>query len=242
MSEDIFQEKINWAQIRSELGRNIAKSDAEFEREWEARVGAKATSQISQKWTSASGETSTAQRALDKLIKLGCERERILGRLYQYVGGVPEKVEAVKTGFQRQRDQLLSTAEAYSKAAKKGEQANALLSSLGIDAYNSPEEEMRSYGEFLTSIANTFVKDLASKKVSARDHHLDALVKMIEEVTGTPHYDEIATLVDRVGLAYDPEFTKVEGKEGEEIYEVTTADAIRGRIRRIREYGRPLFG
>lgn len=242
MTKNIFEEEIIWANVLPEIQNHIAKSDAEFEKEWEARIEQKPVSQMPPKSVMATKGSSTAQAALDKLVKLGCERERILGRLYQYVGGAPENVEAVKTGFQRQRDHMLSTAEAYSKTAKMGEQANALLSSLGIDAYNSPEEEMRSYSEFLTSIANTFVKDLASKKVSARDHHLDALVKMIEEVTGTPHYDEIATLVDRVGLAYDPEFTKVEGKEGEEAYEVTTADAIRGRIRRIREYGRPLFG
>ena len=256
MSENVLGEKIDWAQIRLELESNIAKSDAEFEREWEARVGAKATSQISQKWTSASRETSTAQAALDKLVTLGCERERILGRLYQYVGGEPEKVAAVKKDFRWQRDHMLNTADTLIKTANDVEQDFANLAFIGIHEYNPTRaEDMRNCSERLRGWANTFFKDLASERIGARDHHLAALAKMIEKVTGAPHHSEIATLVDRVGLSYDPEFTKVprrkkstdeevtdaettdaETTDEETTHEATTADAIRGRIRRYDQF------
>jgi hypothetical protein len=264
MSKGIFEEEINWAQVIPEIEKHIAKPDAEFEREWEARVGARTSSRISQKWTSASGETSTAQAALDKLVRLGCERERILGRLYQYVGGEPEKVSAVKKAFGWQRDHMLNTSDALIKTANDVEQDFANLAFVGIHESNSPEEDMRSCSESLKRWANTVFKDLASQRVSARDHHLGELAKMIEKVTGAPHYSEIATLVDRVGLAYDPEFTKVtrrkktddeatdaekadaetadaETADAETTYEATTADAIRGRIRRYGQFA-ALFG
>jgi hypothetical protein len=256
MSENVLGEKINWAQIRSELESSIAKSDAEFEREWEARVGAKATSQISQKWTGASPGTSTAQAALDRLVTLGCERERVLGRLYQYAGGQPEKVAAVKKDFRWQRDHMLNTADTLIRTANDVEKDFANLAFIGIHEYNTTlAEDMRSCSERLRGWAKTFFKDLASERISARDHHLAALAKMIEKVTGAPHYSEIATLVDRVGLSYDPEFTKVprrkkstdeeaadtettdaETTDEETTYEATTADAIRGRIQRYSQF------
>jgi hypothetical protein len=256
----IFEEKINWPQVRAEIERHIAKSDAEFEREWEARVGVRTSSQISRKRTTAPKEASTAQAALDKLMTLGCKRERILGRLYQYAGGEPEKVAAVKKDFRWQRDHMLKTADELIKTAKEIEKDFANLAFMGIHEYNTPEEDMRSCSKMLRGWANTVFKDLASDRISAREHHLVALAEMIEKVTGAPHYSEIAILVDRVGLSYDPEFTKVPRRkksadkkvtdagmadakktDEETTYEDTSAEAIRGRIREIRRYKR-LFG
>jgi hypothetical protein len=205
MTKGIFEEETIWAQVIPEIEKHIAKSDADFDREWEGRVETK-RSHISQKGTSASGETSTAQAALDKLVRLGCDPQRIFRLLYMYVGGEPEKIAAVKKGYRWRRDHLLATAEALCATANDVEQANAHLSFEGINVYNSPDRDMRIYGELLKFFANISFKDLGSKRVSARNHHLVALKKMIKEVTGTPHYREIATLVDRVGLAYDPEF------------------------------------
>src|SRR5580704_11538829 len=116
MSKDVLREEIIWAKVIPEIEKHIAKFDAEFQREWEARVGLKVTRQ-SHKGTDPSEETSTAKAALDKLVELGCEREKILCLLYMYVGGDPKKVGAVKKAFAWQRKHLLSTAQALNNTA-----------------------------------------------------------------------------------------------------------------------------
>jgi hypothetical protein len=228
MSKDVLREEIIWAKVIPEIEKHIAKFDAEFQREWEARVGLKVTRQ-SHKGTDPSEETSTAKAALDKLVELGCEREKILCLLYMYVGGDPKKVGAVKKAFAWQRKHLLSTAQALNNTASEVNRAEANLAFMGNDVSNGPADAMRSYSELLKSLADTTFKDLASGRVSARDHHLVELANMIQRVTRARLYKEIAVLVDRVGEAYNPEFRKkTENKK--RTYEYTTPEAIRNRI------------
>lgn len=229
MSKEILREEINWAQVVPEVERHLAKSDEEFAKEWAARIGKKSSGQVAKKSATAPRGTSTAQAALDKLIELGCEREKILRLLYMYVGGDAKKVGAVKKAFGWQRKQLLRTAQALNETASEVKKADGNLAFMGIETHGGPADGMRSYSDLLKRLADTFFKDLASGRVSARDHHLVALANMIQRVTRATLYKEIAALVDRVGTAYNPQFRrKTQNKKS--TYEDTSPDAIRNRI------------
>jgi len=65
---------------------------------------------------------------------------------------------------------------------------------------------LRSDAEFLERLANTIIKDLATKRISGRDQHLVFLAKLIERKTGRKYYPELAELANAVRSIYDSKY------------------------------------
>ena len=149
-----------------------------------------------------------AQIALDTLVSRGCNRKRILRKLYEYVGGSPKDVSAAKREFVRIWKQISKTAKAMKKVALEVEEAKANLALIGINLHDSQVGDMNHYSDAVLQRWANYVKVLASHRVSGRDHHLVELTETIQRATGRPHYEEVATLVDRVKLAFNPNFAK----------------------------------
>ncbi len=63
MSDDIFQEKIDWAQVIPEIEKHIAKSDAEFEGEWEGSNGGKTQLNLAKMDQRFQGHVDSASRS-----------------------------------------------------------------------------------------------------------------------------------------------------------------------------------
>jgi hypothetical protein len=135
-----------------------------------------------------------AKQALNTLVNLGCDRNQILRQLYMYVAASPKDVRALKRELSWKREQILTTAKNLEKVALEVEKANANLALSEFHLSNSPEQEMRSYGELLQRFGNSLFSQLASGRISGREHHLVVLAEMIERSTGTQHYKEIGVL------------------------------------------------
>jgi hypothetical protein len=241
MSDDVLREEIDWAKVIPEIKTHIAKSDEEFEQEWLARTGQATLAETARGPARAGRGISTPQLVLEKLVKLRCKRDKILKLLYLYVGGDPKKVTATKRSFQRQRNHMLSTAAALDSVANRVEDDEQNLDFTGIAVHNGPADGMRSYAQLLKKIADSHFKDLASKRVTGRDHHLAALVTMIRTITGAPRWNDIAVLVDRVLIAYNPQFKRIR-KGKRVVYESTTGEAIRTKFNSLSPYLKRLFG
>jgi hypothetical protein len=153
----------------------------------------------------ASKDAGEAKLALETLVKLGCDRDLILHRLHMYAGGSRADVTTLKRAFQYRRDFVSKLSNRLkNEVAPAIARANSYLDDAGIDLITTLEEDVLCYADLLDRLNKSFLSDLASKRISGRDHHLVFLAKMIEAVTGTPHYKELAVLADTVALAFDP--------------------------------------
>jgi hypothetical protein len=196
-AEPIFRKEINWESAIPELMGHIGKCK----------------------------DATEARHALEALVKLGCDRDLILRRLYMYAGGNRADVMSLKRAFQYRRDFVSKLSNRLkNEVAPAIVRANAYLNDAGIDLVTTLNEDVLSYTDLLDRLNKRVLSDLASRRISGRDHHLVFLAKMVEAVTGTPHYKELAVLADTVALAFDPESRAIH-----------TAESMRKLVKR---YGR----
>jgi hypothetical protein len=140
-------------------------------------------------------ESPAAKAALNKLVQLGCDRRLILRKLYMYCGGSPEHVLAAKKQFRWRWKFILKLSERLKADAKDINRAKDFLLDAGLDMVCDTEERLSSYAELIERLGNSLLKDLASRRITARDHHLIFLAKMTEKIARRPHYRELADLV-----------------------------------------------
>jgi hypothetical protein len=162
-----------------------------------------------------------ASSALATMTGLGCDQDRIFRKLYEYAGGSPEDAAAVKEAYRRRRDGVRKVAKRLEEVASEIEKAVGYLSDAQIDLVTQTPDDLRSLAEFFSRFGQTILKDLASGRVSSRDHHLVFLAKMFEQTTGKPHYRELAELANTVGRFYNPNYRHID-----------TAESMRKRIER----------
>jgi hypothetical protein len=167
------------------------------------------------------GSRPAAKSALDRMVNLGCDRQTILRRLYMYCGGTPDMVRVTKGEFRRKWRSVLKVSKQLREMAANINKARDILADAGF-VVSSPRtcEIILAEAEFLEQLANTFLKDLASDRVTGRDHHLKFLAEMFERITGRPHYGQLADLTGAVRQGYT-------GDPGE-----ATAEDIRQRVKR----------
>jgi hypothetical protein len=167
-------------------------------------------------------EASTAKEALARLVAAGCDEKEILQNLYAYCGGDPRAMQALRVAidFGRCKKRMLAIAELLQKASSEIEPAEQLLTDLGLSHTMKPDvSSLEKYADLLRRVGKVAYRKLASKRISGRDQHLVYLARMIDALTGKPHYRELADLVNAMGLLYDPGTTKIE-----------TAESIRKRV------------
>jgi hypothetical protein len=169
--------------------------------------------------------SSKAIAALDALVRDGCNRKKILWRLYQFCGGSPADADAVKRAFQTRREFLLRLSERLTRVALDLETAKSYLSDIELDIVYPQNftEQIPSLAASLKDLANRVVKLYSWQRTSGRDHHLVALATMIEARARREHYKELADLIDAIRLGYDPTCEKME-----------TADTLRNLVDRNR--------
>jgi hypothetical protein len=150
-----------------------------------------------------------AQEALMTMTRLGCDENRILRGLYEYSGGSPADVNAVKAHFRSRKTRILNLSKRMAKMASEIEQVEKDLAEAQIIATANVAEGLRSHAEFLSRVAQSTLENLTSERVSGRDHHLVFLAWMFRQITGKPHYKELAELADTVGRLYDSNYVPI---------------------------------
>ena len=154
-----------------------------------------------------------AQAALRELEQAGCSRRQILERLFMFAAIPAADVQAAKAAFSKRRKSILALSNRLKSIAKVIERSKVDLADMGFEVYSEEQEEVRSYADLLEHLADTSIRDLASARVSARDHNIVFLCKSIERVTGRPHHKEVGELIDAVGRAFDPSWPETHTAE-----------------------------
>ncbi len=151
-------------------------------------------------------QRNSAKAALDTVVRAIGDRDLVLRKLYNFGGGSPKLVRAVKAAFSERREYILKVSHNMRDVAAEVEKAHKYLSDMGLDVHSDCANTLRSYADFLKRLANTIVKDLATKRISGRDQHLVFLAKTIELKTGRKYYRELAELANAVRSIYDSNF------------------------------------
>ncbi len=170
-----------------------------------------------------------AKKALNKLVTGGCDEQRILRRLYMFCGGTAEAAAAAKKTFTWQRQHLKKVCKQLEEIADELGRTKAYLFDAGYDMHDDIEDRIKDYSNYLWRLGEPTLKDLASGRISGRNHHIVFLAKMSEKVTGREHYEELAELAECVRSAYGDRGSKTP----------YTAASIRKIVDR---YGRPDIG
>jgi hypothetical protein len=148
-------------------------------------------------------KTNSAKAALDTVVRAIGDRNRVLRKLYNFGGGSPDLARAVKAAFSQRRKYILKVSQNMREVAGEIEKAHKYLCDMDLAVHSDCANTLRLHADFLERLANTIVKDFATKRISGRDHHLVFLAKMIELKTGREHYRELAELADAVRSMYD---------------------------------------
>lgn len=163
-----------------------------------------------------------AKQALGKLLEAGCDKKTILAGLYLYCGGKPEMTKGVKKDFGYRKKKTLALSRQLKEVAEAIEAVETYLTDYGIVCHFTPEtSNLRAYAKVLQRVGKTVFRDLASKRISGRDHHIVILCRKVKLATGSPHYNELAELINAVRVGYDPNAR-----------EETDAESLRKRISR----------
>ena len=147
-----------------------------------------------------------AKAALDTVVRAIADRDLVLRKLYNFGGGSPELAIAVKAAFAQRRKYILKVSHNMRELAGEIEKAHKYLSDMDLDLQSDHANTLRSHSDFLKRLANTILKDLATKRISGRDQHLVFLAKMIELRTGRKYYRELAELANAVRSIYDSDY------------------------------------
>lgn len=167
-------------------------------------------------------DARTAKAALARLVAAGCDKSEILQNLYMYCGGDPRAMQALRVAidFGRCKKRVLAIAELLQKASSEIGAAEQLLTDLGVSHTMKPDvSSLEKYADLLRRIGEVAYRKLASKCTSGRNQHLVYLSRMIDALTGKPHYRELADLVNAMRLLYDPGTKRID-----------TAESIRKRV------------
>lgn len=151
-------------------------------------------------------KTDSAKAALDTVVRATGDRDQVLRKLYNFGGGSPELARAVKAAFSQRRKYILEVSDNMREVAGEIEKAHKYLSDMGLVVHSDRTNTLRLDADFLKRLADTIVKDLATKRLSGRDQHLVFLAKMIELKTGRKYHRELAELVDAVRSIYDSNY------------------------------------
>ena len=150
-------------------------------------------------------QDADAKNALVTLAKKGCDRKSILKQVYLYAGGAPADAAEVKKQFAFRRKFVANVGQELGSLVPKLERVGTYLSDAGLEVtWPVSGEELSSLAEFMKGIADRYLKHLASRRVSGRDHNLVSLVETVDKITGREHYQELAEIVDSVRTAYRP--------------------------------------
>jgi hypothetical protein len=151
-------------------------------------------------------KTNRAKAALDTVARAIGDRDLVLKKLYNFGGGSPELARAVKAAFSQRRKYVLKVSQNMRDVAGEIEKAHKYLSDMDLVVHSDRANTLRSDADFLERLANTIVKDLATKRISGRDHHLVFLARLIESKTDRKYYRELAELADAVRSMYDSNY------------------------------------
>jgi hypothetical protein len=162
-------------------------------------------------------ESRSAKDALARLVAARCDERLILQNLFLFCGGEPKAWRALQEAidFDRCRKRMLAIGELLEKASSEIQVAEQLLTDLDMTCYFTPDRHnLEKYGQLLQRVGNVVYPKLASRRISGRDQHLVFLCRMVELVTGRPHYRELAELVTATRRHFDSDWNGTETEDG----------------------------
>jgi hypothetical protein len=144
------------------------------------------------------------EAALKGLVSAGCQEELLLKGLYAYCGGDPKIAQEIKTDFRRHRERMIALSKQLLQDADEVKACEDLLRKDGLVMHFAPQTRqlMGTTASVIQRIADKLFSRIASGRVSGRDDNIRYLAEMVRNVTGRPHYKELADLVQATRDAY----------------------------------------